>query len=61
MWRKNSLEGKRERKVQKWDLRYSTLMGISGGVVTEGVTGGELRVRTIGDEQGEEDLETSCE
>ena len=41
--------------------RYCTLMGISGGVVTKETTGGELRVRTIGEEQGEEGLETSCE
>ena len=41
--------------------RYSTLMGISGGVVTEGITGGELRVRATGEEQGEEGLETSYE
>ena len=41
--------------------RYSTLMGISGGVVTEGITEGELGVRTTGEEQGEEGLETSYE
>ena len=35
--------------------RHSTLMGMSGDVATEG----ELGIRTIGEEQEEEGLETS--
>ena len=41
--------------------RYSTLMGISGGVVIEGTTEGELKVGTTEGEQGEDGLETSYE
>ena len=41
--------------------RYSTLIGISGGIVMEGTPEGEFRIETTGEEEGEEGLETSYE